>query len=259
LGEGRHGRDTQMKLGKLKPKFHYKTIPFNRIVKAGTLPSPATKVYREYKTPPEAMQMFGNDQYGDCTCAAIANMIILATVHTGTVVIPTLEEVLAVYSAVTGFQAGPPTVNDNGAAMTDILAYMQSTGMGGHKILGWSQIDHTNLAHRQLGVDWFAATYTGVQLPAAAQDQFSAGQPWEVTDSPIEGGHAILHPGYGSEGGDYVTWAKWDQKASSAWETAYIDEEYVIITEDWFNQVTKLTPGGLDLATLEAELTAIAA
>jgi hypothetical protein len=243
-----------MKLGKLKPKFNYKTIPFNRIVKAGALPSPATKVFREYKTPPAAMQMFGNDQYGDCTCAAIANLIILATAHTGTVIIPTLEEVLAVYSAVTGFNPGPPVVNDNGAAMTDILAYMQSTGMGGRKILGWSQIDHTNLVHRQLGVDLFGATYAGVQLPESAQDQFAAGQPWEAVDSPVEGGHAILHPGYGSLGGDYVTWAKWDQKASSAWEATYIDEEYVVITQDWFNQVTQKTPGGLDLATLEGYL-----
>lgn len=249
-----------MKTGKLKPKFNYKTIPFNRIVKAGTLPSPATKVFREYRTPDAAKLMYGNDQYGDCTCAAIANMIILATVHTGTIVIPTLDEVLGVYAAVTGFQAGPPVVNDNGAAMTDILDYMVKTGMGGRKILGWAQIDHANLAHRQLGVDLFGATYVGVQLPDSAQQQFANGQSWEVVpNDSIDGGHCILHPGYGSEGGDYVSWAKWDQKASSAWELAYVDEEYVIVTEDWFNQVTEKTPSGLDLPTLENYLNEIAA
>jgi hypothetical protein len=144
--------------------------------------------------------------------------------------------------------------------MTDVLAYMQSTGLAGHKILGWAAIDYSNLVHRQLGVDLFGATYVGVNLPASAQDQFGAGQSWEVVPyDPIEGGHAIIHPGYGSEGGDYVTWAKWDQKASSAWEKAYIEEEYVIITQDWIDQVTQKTPGGLDLATLQADLKLISA
>jgi hypothetical protein len=247
-----------MKLGKLAPKHNLKTLPFQRYV-AGVLPDPARKVYREYKTPVEAMQMFGNDMYGDCVWAMLANILILMTVHTGTVVIPTDADVLAAYSAVTGFD---PTTgsNDNGTAITDALDYMRTTGICGHKILGWAQIDHTNLTHRQLGVDLFGATCVGVQLPASAQRQFANGQSWEVNDGDeIEGGHAILHPGYGSEGGDYVTWAKWDQKASLAWEQTYIDEEYVIITEDWLNQATQQTPGGLDLATLQTDLTALSA
>ncbi len=243
------------KLGKLAPKLNPKTLPFAKYV-TGELPVPARKVFREYKTPTAAKQMFGNDQWGDCTCAGAANLLILATAHTGTVVIPTLDEVLALYTAVSGFD--PVTgANDNGAAMTDVLEQLRVNGLSGHKILAWAQIDHTNLLHRQIAVDLFGATYVGVQLPASAQDQFGKGEPWEVVDSPIEGGHAIIHPGYGSMGGDYVTWAKWDQKASSAWETTYIDEEYVIISEDWINKVTGKTPGGLDLATLQADLAAM--
>jgi hypothetical protein len=242
------------KLGKLAPKYSYKTIPFGHIVAEGLLPSPATKVYREYKTPAAAKQMFGNDQYGDCTCAGIANMLILATSHTGTVVIPTLQNVLDLYTAVTGFnqQTG---ANDNGAAMTDVLAYVQKNGFCGHKILGWAQIDHNNLVHRQLGCDLFGGTYVGVNLPMNAQQQFANSQSWEVVpNDTIEGGHCIIRPGYGSLGDDYVTWANWEQKASSAWSITYVEEEYVIITEDWINQATKKTPGGIDLATLETYL-----
>jgi hypothetical protein len=188
--------------------------------------------------------------------------------HTGTVIIPTEAEVLALYSAVTGFDpnAGPPGSNptDNGAAMTDVLAYMQSTGItiGGvvYKILGWAEIDITNLAHRRIGCQLFNGTYTGVNLPSAAQSQFIEGQQcdWEVVpNDTIVGGHCIFRPGYGSEGDAYVTWANWWVKASAAWSAAYIEEEYVIITPEWFSAATQKTPGGLDLATLEADLAAI--
>lgn len=250
-----------LRLGKLAPKSNPKTLDFARYLSSPdiALPEPVAKVYREYKTPDLAKQMYGNDQYGDCVWAMLANFVILTTVHTGTIVIPTVEEVLKGYSDVTGFD--PTTgANDNGTAITDALAYMQSTGLAGHKILAWAQIDHSNLQHRQLGAQLFGATLVGVQLPSSAMDQFNAGSNWEVDpESQIEGGHAILRPGYGSEGDDYVTWAKWDQKASSDWSAQYVDEEYVAITNDWFNLMTQHTPGGLDLATLEQDLKALTA
>ena len=239
------------KTGKHAPKYNKKTLSFAKYL-TGKLPVPAEKVYREYKIPAAAIQMYGNDKYGDCTCAGAANMLILATCHTGEVVIPTLEDVLGLYTAISGFD--PKTgANDNGAAMTDVLDYLQSTGIAGRKILGWAQIDHTNLVHRKLACQLFGGTYVGVQLPASAQDQFPG--PWEVVDgSPIEGGHCIIRPGYGATGDDYVTWGNWCVKASAAWSAAYVDEEYIVVTESWINQSTQLTPGGLDLATLQADL-----
>ena len=242
-----------MKLGKLAPQDHPKTLLFSKYA-TGELPEPSAKVYREYKVPLAAKQFFGNSWCGDCVWAALANAIILMTSHTGKIVIPTITDVLKGYSDVTGFD--PKTnKNDNGTVFTDALAYMQTTGIAGHKILAWAKIDHTNLQHRRLAVDLFGCTLVGVQLPGQAQTQFAQNKPWEVVPKDHnEGGHAILHPGYGSEGGDYVSWARWDQKASSAWESTYIDEEYVVISENWINQATQKTPGGLDLAALEADI-----
>jgi hypothetical protein len=245
-----------LKLGKLDPRPHPATLDFARYL-TGELPEPAHKVWREYAVPASAKQMYGNSDYSDCVWAMCANALILTSVHTGPIVVPTLQEVLAGYSAVTGFD--PLTgANDDGTAMTDALAYWKDVGIGGHKILAWAQIDHTNLVHRKLGVDLFGMTLVGVQLPASAQEQFAAGQPWEyIPDSPIEGGHAILRCGYGAAGSDYESWAKWDQKASNDWEANCIDEEYVIITPQFINQATQRTPGGLDLATLQADLAAM--
>ncbi|MGA2557982.1 MAG: hypothetical protein ABSG04_17065 [Verrucomicrobiota bacterium] len=258
------------KLGRLPVKPHPKTLMFAKYVLPGaarlaSLPGAAArKVYREYKTPDAAKQMFGNDKYGDCTCAAAANKFILDSCHTGKVIIPTTDEVLALYSAVTGFNKNDSST-DQGAAMTDVLAYLQATGMtiGGqvHKILGWAQIDIANLEHRRLACQIFDGTYVGVNLPASAQDQFVDGQECHfevVADSPNDGGHSMFRPGYGALGSAYVTWANWYVKASAAWEQAFVDEDYAIITPEWFEQATQKTPGGLDLATLQADLEAIA-
>jgi hypothetical protein len=245
------------KLGKLAPQFHTKTLAFEKYLTV-ELPVPVSKVFREYAIPAEVKQMFGNDHYGDCVWAMWANFIILTSSHTGNLVIPTLDDVLKAYSDVTGFD--PQTgMNDNGTSMTDSMEYMRTTGMAGVKILGWAKIDHTNRDHRNLGVQLFGATLVGVQFPESAQVQFAKGQSWEyVPDSPIEGGHAILHPGYGRAGDNYVTWAKWDQKAGLPW-AANVDEEYVAITEMWLDKATKKTPGGLDLATLQSDIEALSA
>lgn len=243
-----------LKLGKLAPKLNSKTLLFSKYIDDTVLPKPAKKVYREYKTPEEAKLMYGNDQYGDCTCAGAANLLILATCHTGKVVIPTLTDVLDMYTAISGFDL-ITGANDNGAAMTDALNHLRTVGLSGHKILAWAKINHKNLQHRKIACDLFGATYVGVQLPGQAQSQFENRQSWEVVENDTnEGGHAIIRTGYGALGDNYVTWGKWDQKASAAWSLAYVEEEYVVITQDWFNSVTKLTPGGLDLATLESDL-----
>lgn len=239
--------------GKLPPKPHPNTLYLARYLAPGTLPDSARKVYREYKVPDAGKQMFGNDRYGDCVWAMIANYLVLTSCHTGKLWIPSLNAVLKGYSDVTGFD--PETgANDNGTVMTEAFEYMRTTGIAGHRILGWAKIDHTNPVHRHLGVDLFGATCTGVRLPDDAQDQFEAGGPWELVQPPNPNeGHAILHSGYGSEGGNYESWARVDQKASTAWENACIDEEYILITPEWFD-AAGWTPGGLNLKTLEADL-----
>lgn len=241
------------KTGKKPPKRHANTLSFGKYL-TGELPTPAEKVYREYKIPPEAKLIYGNDQAGDCAWAGAANLIILLTAHTGKVFIPPVEDVLDSYIDMTGYD--PETgANDNGCCLTDVLEKLRTVGLSGRKIKAWAQIDHTDSFHRKAAVDLFGSTYLGVQLPDDAQDQFAANQPFEVTAGhPGQDGHCMIRPGYGSEGDDYVTWARWDQKASNAWSTQSVDEEYIVVTDDWIDQATQKTPGGLDLDTLLADI-----
>jgi hypothetical protein len=244
-------------LGKLAPKYNARTRDFSKYFGTIIPPPPPEKVWREYKIPPDAWQMFGNDTIGDCTCAAIAHMLMLVTVHTGAMVTPTLDDVIKAYTAVSGYD--PATgLNDNGAAITDVLDYWRGTGIAGHKILGWAQVDHTNVEQIKQAIWLFGGIDIGVQLPKSAMVQNAASQSWEVVvdDGGIDGGHSIPNFGYGSQGTNCITWGA-RQGMSWAWFEKYCDEAYAIITQDWFDQTTKNTPSGIDLATLEADLKAL--
>ena len=243
------------KLGKLAPKHNPKTLRFSAFLRTDAPPPPPERTFLEYKIPPATIGMYGNDQFGDCTCAMVAHWLMLITAHSGTLVVPSEDEVIAMYQAVCpGFD--PATdANDNGAALTDVLNYWQTVGLAGHKIDGWAQIDNTNMLHRNQAQYLFYGVGVGVQLPSAAQGQFTAGQDWDVVPGDsIEGGHAILESGYGARGRNFETWGKGDQKGTNAWDAAYTDETYIVLTPDLIEQASDLSPNGMNYAALTAIL-----
>jgi hypothetical protein len=254
-----------MKFGKLPRKFNRKTLLFHDYLKPDAPPPPPRKVYWEYKIPDDAWNMFGNDTIGDCTCAAIAHMLMLATAHTGALVIPALKDVLAVYSAVTGYdatqtQADGSNATDNGAAITDILQYWQVTGIAGHKILGWAEIDPQNRTSLEQAIYLFGGVDCGFNVPQSAMDQNNAGQTWDIVadDGGIVGGHSVPLFGYGALGDTCITWAK-RQQLTNAFFAKYFDEVYAVVTQDWINQSTGMAPNSLKLADLVTALAALKA
>jgi hypothetical protein len=248
-----------MKLGKLAPKYNSKTLLLSDYL-TDALPVPPEKVYREYKIPADAWGMYANDRIGICACAEVAHHLMLVTAHTGKIFIPDEVDVIAMYSAISGYD--PTTgLNDNGCAITDVLNYWHTTGLAGHKILGWAQIDHTNMIRRNQGIWLFGSNDVGVQLPAIAQQQFTDQQNWEIVpdDGGIEGGHCIMESGYGSEGSNYCTWGYGEQKASNDWNNQYVDESYVVLTSEWIEIASGLAPNGFNVDALIADLKVVAA
>jgi hypothetical protein len=252
------------KLGRLPKKHNAKTLDFAKYLRASAPPPPPAKLWREYKIPAGAWGMFGNDTIGDCTCAAVAHMIMLTTAHTGTLVTPVEADIIAAYSAITGYdpnQTQPDGSNptDNGAAITDVLNYWQTTGIAGHKILGWAAIDQTNLTAIKQAIYLFGGIDLGVNLPQSAMDQTQANLAWTpVSGSPIIGGHSIPSFGFGSVGGNVITWAE-RQEYTWEWFTQFCDEAYAVITEDWIDQSSGIAPNTLNLAALQEDLNALKA
>jgi hypothetical protein len=250
---GREG----MKLGKTKPRPNYRTLLLSNYL-GEELPAPPAKTYWEYKV--KSYPMMLNDQLGDCVFACGGHLVQEFTAHTGTEVIPTDAQVLAAYEAVSGYVPGNSNT-DNGAAITDFLAYWLNQGFAGQpNLLGWAAIDQTDITSVKQAVFLFGALDIGMNLPNSAMDQFQAGQPWDVVadDGGIDGGHCIPIMGYGADGFTIVTWGK-TQQMTNAFFQKYCDEGYALISPQWMSDVTKLAPNGLDLAALQADLAALKA
>jgi hypothetical protein len=246
-----------MQLGKTKPRPNYRTLLLSNYLGA-ELPAPPTKTYWEYKCASYPMML--NDQLGDCVFACGGHLVQEFTAHTGAEVTPTDAQVLAAYETVGGYVPGNPST-DNGAAITDFLAYWVNQGFAGQpNLTGWAAIDQTNIEAVKQAVFLFGALDIGVNLPNSAMDQFQAGQSWDVVadDGGIDGGHCIPIMGYGSQGFAVVTWGK-IQYMTNAFFSAYCDEGYGLISPQWLDSVTQKTPSGFDLATLQADLAALKA
>ena len=247
------------KLGRLPKKFHPKTLMLSKYL-LSDLPAPPAKVYREYKVPANAWGFYGNDTLGDCTCAAKAHLLMMMTAHTQpTMFVSAVADIIAAYSAISGYVPGDPST-DTGCAMTDVLNYFQTTGIAGHQILAWASVNFADPVQFRQAVYLFGAVDVGVNLPNSAIDQTNAGQTWDVIpdDGGIAGGHDVIYFGAGGEGDTNVTWGQL-QASTNAWNQKYIEEAYVVITDDWLNAADGLAPNGLDLDALTADLAALKA
>jgi hypothetical protein len=247
------------KFGKTAPKKHPNTLRLSKYTGPMIPISPTAphKVWREYKIQPGQWGQMKNNEIGCCTISAIGHMLMLETAHTGVTVTPTDDEVVAAYSAVSGYD--PITqMNDNGCAISDTLEYWRTHGISGHKILAWAQVDYQNFFHVKQAIWLFGGIDVGFNVPQSAMDQFSAGQFWDVVanDGGTIGGHAIPLFGYGSQGANCITWG---QRQGMTWQffSRYVDECYIVITEDFINQTTRETPSGFDIAALENDLKSI--
>lgn len=145
----------------------------------GALPAaPSTSNWDHYVTVPWGMCL--NDTIGDCAIAGPDHLILAWTSSTATPVVIPDEATLAAYSAVSGYN--PVTKqNDNGCQLIDVLKYWQSTGIDGHTIGAFAEVNITNLEEAKSAISIFGGVDIGVQLPMAAQRM---GNHWTTPPGP---------------------------------------------------------------------------
>jgi hypothetical protein len=215
--------------------------------------TPAVPAVVDYAGKVTEWPMYMNDSIGDCTCAALAHALEAWTAYAQGI---TLElqpsDVLNLYEAVSGYN--PATgQNDNGAVEQKVLQYVQQYGIGGHKIRAFAQVNHQDLNEMKQALDIFGSVYLGFQVPQSAEQQFGAGQPWTVIPgSPTVGGHAIDLQKWDADYMYPVTWGRLQPMTTDFWLT-YGDEAWAIITDDWLDSHTGLSPTGLNLNGLLSE------
>lgn len=254
-----------MKLGKGPRKFDPRTLRLSKYLTA--VPPPPDQA--GYITEVPDFPLYLNDILGDCTIAAAGHMIEQWTRYAGNPFVPTDDDIVNAYSAITGYDGNPWT--DRGAVMLDVLKYWRKHGIAGHKIAAFAAVDPTNITEIKQAVALFGNCYIGIGLPIAAQTPITGdnGNPcWSMPPTGVTGdgtpyswgGHCVNIAGYGTDsngnaGSEVVTWG---QIFDMTWGFAgtYMDEAFAVLSTDWIAADGK-APSGFDITQLRADLAAL--
>lgn len=240
----------EYRLGKKAPD---PTKPRLRLAGFIDATAPVNPVAVDWLTKVPKWNMYLNDQIGDCTIASGAHQIMsLSTYSQQYAQSVTDADVVAAYSAVSGYD--PKTgANDYGAVLQDVMNYWRKTGIGGHKILAFAAVDVKNKQEVDAAINVFGTLSLGIALPISAQKQTGPDKVWEF--DPVStsgrygswGGHAVPVGKYDDNANRYtvVTWGALQDLSEDFWN-AYVDEAWVVITQEWLDASGR-TPGGIDL------------
>lgn len=248
----------RFKFGKHPPKHDPRTLQLKTYLRAELPAPPAVEKSWMAKIPDKHWGMMGNDNYGDCTCAAAAHMIMEWTASTqhNPIVVPDAS-ILQFYE---NFSGGDP---DAGANLLDVLKYWRKTGLDQHQILAFVAISLKNPSLIKTAVNIFANCYIGIALPHFAAyppaNMDITEIPWILPPGGATGkaapnpndGHCVAAVGYDEQSLYVVTWGK---VKPMTWEfyVAYADEAFAVLSKDWLAK--KKAPSGFALEALEKDL-----
>jgi hypothetical protein len=244
------------RLGKQARRIDPRTFKLEKYLPSG-LPQPPAEV--SWVTKVAVWPMYLNDQLGDCVIAAEAHMVNQWSRYAGgREVLVSDQDVLQAYERVGGYVPGDPST-DNGCVMLDALNDWRKNGVGGHKIVGYVQVDPANITQVFQAIQIFGNLFTGVQLPLSAQGESA----WTVIDGgPVNdgspgswGGHCIPIDAASPFSRTCITWGD-RLKMSPNFFFDYVDECYAVLSQEWIS-AGGFSPSHFDLAQLQADLAAL--
>lgn len=199
----------------------------------------------------------GNDTAGDCTLAGVGHLIQGWEAIRGVPIAFSDDAALALYSELSGYDpaTGRP---DNGLVETDVLdRWKTPVGLYGNRLADYAFVSPRSLIHLKQTIWVYGGIYLGLQLPAAAEHQTDAGEPWTIPwFSRDLGGHCVISQKYDEH---YLYVATWGllQKVEWSFVQKYFDAGYAPYNPAWLD-ASGHSPGGLDAAGLAADLFAVA-
>lgn len=219
--------------------------------------------------PDSAWGMLGNDEWGDCFWAGRAHGTMVWTGYsTGTPAPMSTAATLGDYAAATGFveRYGPPGANntDQGTDPRAGLNYCTKVGVHdahghAHKLGAYVFGEPGNWEHLLEMMLIFDVVGLGLRVPSNAQQQFEAGQPWQLVPGygllPIEGGHwveGIDRVGHSMI--EVVTWGR-RQRVARSWLAEYCDCLVGMFSAE--SLLAGKDPAGLNTAAMLAALQAL--
>lgn len=221
--------------------------PMARYLRVSKLPPiPANPDYSAVA----AWLLWLNDKLGDCTIESWLHGVTACLARAGRK-IPTFTkpQVQAGYSGACGYNPKDPST-DQGGDPAKVLAYLQSTGVAGHKADAAVTVNLANAKEVRTAIELFGGIWLALDLHVAQQRQ----KVWDYV------------PGSGEWGG-HMTWliaprkiVTWNEVVgcTSRFLAKQAIVGYAIVNVDLLN-ANGVSPDGLDLAQLRADVQLVAA
>jgi len=254
----------QFKLGRLRRTFDPRIPHMSALIAGQTLPPPPPSVDYTQGMPPN-LGMMMNDTLGDCTCAAYYHALQVWSFDAN----PPMQtqpdqDVEDLYELACGYkpsQGGEGPGGNEQHVLTYLLKHGAPTGPAGktqHKIAAFVEVDPRNTDDVKRAIADCGVAYIGFNVP---QFLMPANAPppevWDVqsSDTTIIGGHAVVLAGYDANGAKVISWGSY-YTMTWAFFAQYVDEVYAIADATWV-EAKGTSPGGLSLASLEAQMQAL--
>jgi hypothetical protein len=201
--------------------------------------------------------MYGNDNLGDCTWAAIGHAVQVWTFLAGAERTPSVNDIEQGYwetgnpPSATG-QIGGPT--DDGRMEPHVLSYWRRSGIPNEpdSIIGYAAVNPKNEDRVKFTIANFGCAYVALAMPLTAEAQ----QIWDYVENDPNnqpyswGGHAVIIIGYDSEYLYVVTWGAVMKMTWAFWQH-YGVASYALISPDF---VAKATVAGVDTSGLIGQI-----
>lgn len=252
------------KLGRMPRSFDPR-VPHLSAVLAGKQPLPPPPSVDWTANMPRQFGMMLNDTLGDCTCAAVYHARQVWSFNaSGNEITEPDADVEELYVEACGYNPKAPGEGPGGNEQ-HVLKFLLNkgapVGTGGQsrdKIAAFVEVDPRNTDDVKRTINECGVAYIGFNVPQNIMPP-NAPSPavWTVdpANSQIVGGHAVVLPGYDSVGPKVISWGS---LYTMTWQffATFVDEVYAIADRAWIG-AKGTTPGGLSLADLETQMSAL--
>lgn len=242
-----------VKLGRLPVKISPKTFKLDAILNSDLIELPDEHNWAVGFPWP----MWCNDTIGCCTQVSVASAIKVWTVNTKKPIILTDDDVLKNYSDESGYNSQDPN-SDKGAVELDVLTRWVKEGYtwaaGINKLYAFGSVNINNLNSVKRSIYALGGCYIGLNIPQYALEP-DGSNTWsiEYDNTEIAGGHAVFLHGYDSK---YLYFNTWGQSWKMTYDffNNYCEEAYGLVSENWLDGHSRLSPLKEDINKLILEL-----
>jgi hypothetical protein len=247
-----------VKFGRRAPKALGPHLRLSRYLRA-TLPTPPTSCDYSSLALSSLRDIMGNDQFGDCVLASANHVQGVVTGNAGALVQAALTEILAQYTAITGFDPNNPATDQGTDEVTALNWYCAHGFANGVKPLGWIYVDGSNQVEVRTAIDLFEHLIICAGLPDPWVTPFPNGDGfnWDAANPNPSNGHSFMAFGFDSSGVKIDTWALFGHLTygalNAACTTATGGGCYVILTPEMITKGQTKAPNGFAWSDLVAD------